>query len=137
MSEVQDNKNSEKAPPRRGRTAILVATGLLCVALVFLLGLYQFRTRAREPIDRVRNLSVPGTDTTIGEGILEFLDEHGVAVADEGFKPSWGAEEVDEGEWVVSYVFEVSRRSVWVSWRVGPGDEEVVPLDDLARQLTP
>lgn len=137
VSDELDTGRRTSESPWRGRAAILVALALSCVALVFLFGFYQFSTRAGEPIDEVRNRGIPGTDVTVGEGILEFLKERGVQVVDGGFKPSWGAEEVGDGKWVVSYVFEVGRRSMWVSWRVGPGDGEVVPLDDLARELVP
>ena len=118
-----------------GARILLIGAAVLCVVLVFLIGFYQFRSRAEGPIDEVRKRPIPGTDETIGEGILDYLLDRGIPVVSEGFKPTWGAEEVGDGEWVVSYVFEVGRQSRWVSWEVRPDRGEVVPRDDLARDL--
>lgn len=109
--------------------------GVLALALVALFGWYQFSKRAGKPIDLVRQHAIPGTDVTIGEGILDYIKGRGVKVVTEGFKPSWGAEEEPGGAWVVSYVYEVGRQSHWVSWRVYPASGRVVPVDRMARSL--
>lgn len=117
------------------RTALLVSAALGALAVVSMLGWYQFNHRAASPIDMVRARAVHGTDATIGEVILEFVKDRGTEVTVENFTPSWGAEETGEGVWVVSYVFEEGRRSRWVSWRVHTGSGKLVPLDAVAREL--
>jgi hypothetical protein len=126
-------------PQRRFTRPMIVLTlmvaGLLCVVMVGAAGWYQFARRAKEPIEIVRSHAVPGTDINIGEGIYGFIRDRGIKIVDEGFKPSWGAEEVADGVWMVSYVYEVGREANWISWKVYPGSGKVVPQDDLAREL--
>lgn len=103
--------------------------------LVAGMGFFQFGRRAAAPIDVVKSHDIDGTDVNIGEGILDFIGDRGFKVVNEGFKPSWGAEEVADDVWVVSYVFEVGRRSRWVSWKVNVDSGRVAPLDTLAGEL--
>lgn len=136
-----DEQRAEETPETRRRftrpmiVLTLVVVGLLCIVLVGAAGWYQFARRAREPIEVVRTHAIPGTDLTVGEGIYDFIKDRGIEIVDEGFRPSWGAEEIADGVWMVSYVFEVGREARWVSWKVYEGSGKVVPQDDLAREL--
>lgn len=120
---------------RRHRTLLLLVGAVVSLALVFGIGFYQFSYRARTPIDIVKNQPVHGTDVSIGDGILDFVKAQGVKVVSEGFKPNWGAEQVGDTEWVVSYVFEVGRQSHWLSWRVNTKTGTIVPRNALSRQV--
>ncbi len=116
-------------------TVALVLGALVLILLVAGFGWYQFRHRADAMIEVVKSHAIRGTDMNIAEGILDFVEDSGYKVVTDGFKPSWGAEEVSDGVWVVSYVFEVGRRARWISWKVDQGTGEVVPRDRLAREL--
>lgn len=113
----------------------LVVAGLLCVTVVGAVGWYQFAHRAKKPIETIRYHAIPGTDVNIGDGIYSFLESKGIKAATEGFKPSWGAEELADGVWMVSYVYEVGREAQWISWKVYTRTGRVVPQCDLAREL--
>ena len=128
---------AEQVQEKRGwrRTALYIAIGSVAILLVAVFGWYQFGHRGKAPIDTVKSQAMFGTDMTIGEGILSFLGESGIKVVNEGFKPTWGAEETAGGVWVVSYVFEVGRESNRVSWKVDTRTGRVTPLDNLARVL--
>jgi len=128
------SKRGEGKANRR-RVTILVVLGLLALVLVALFGWYQFGHRAARPIDTIRNHAIPGTDLTIGEGVLDFVKNRGIKVVGEGFKPSWGAEETEKDVWVVSYVFEVGRGSQRVSWKVYSRTGRVFPRGEMAREL--
>jgi hypothetical protein len=116
-------------------TVLLVCGAALCLVVVFGFGLAQFKHRAAGPIDIVRNAPIDGTDTSIGNGILDYLGSHGVKVVTEGFKPTWGAEQVSSDRWVVSYVYEVGRESQWVSWTVDMKSGGIQPGNALARRI--
>lgn len=118
------------------RSIIYACVGVACIALVFTFGTLHFRSRAAGAIDMVKNHPVTGSADTVAEGILGFLTSRGVEVSTEGFKPSWGAEQVDDSEWIVSYVFEVGRESHRVSWRVDTETGAILPRDAHARLLT-
>lgn len=124
----------EKRWSRRGRIVAL-AVGLALIAVVCAFGYYQFDHRASAAIEMVKSIPMHGTDVTIGEGALDFIKSGGVEVVSEGFRPTWGAEEVGDGEWVVSYVFEVGRESSWARWKVDARTGEVTPTNDLAREM--
>jgi hypothetical protein len=115
--------------------ALLLAAAFLAIAPVAGFGWYQFADRAQRPIDIVKAHKIPGSDSDIGDGILDFVKGKGVKVVSEGFKPSWGAEETGSGVWVVSYVFEVGRESRRLSWQVYPKSGRVLPKDALASEL--
>ena len=119
----------------RRSTVLYAAFGIIAVLLVTGFGWYQFAHRAAPPLDVVQTHPVPGTDTDVRERILDFVHGKGIKVVNEGFKPTWGAEETAKDVWVVSYVFEVGRESHWLSWKVYPKTGKVVPLDSLAREL--
>jgi len=129
------SSNTERRDSGGRHTAVLVIAAAVAIALVAGFGWIQFRNRARGPIETVKVHAIPGTDVTIGEGIGDFIADRGIKVATDGFKPSWGAEQTSNDEWVVSYVFEVGRRARWISWKVNPESGEVVPRDDLAGEL--
>ena len=114
---------------------LLVAVAFLSIALVAGFGWYQFADRAERPIGIIKTHAIPGTDTNVGEGILDFVKSRGIQVVSEGFKPAWGAEETASDVWVVSYVFEVGRESQRVSWKVYPKSGRVLPRDAIAREL--
>ncbi|MFH1149705.1 MAG: hypothetical protein V1748_04450 [Actinomycetota bacterium] len=139
MDEDEQPEDERAGTPRRFTRPMVVLTlvvaGLVCIVLVGAAGWYQFAHRAGEPIEVVRTHAIPGTDLTVGEGIYDFIREQGIEIVDLGFKPSWGAEEVADGVWMVSYVYEVGREAHWVSWKVYEGSGKVVPQDDLAREL--
>jgi len=124
-------------PPmsQRKKTVLLVAGALVALALVIILGAYQFGHRAQGPIDLVKALRVSGTDVTIGSSILDFVKERGIKVVSEGFRPTWGAEQVSDRKWVVSYIFEVGREARWASWRVDTVTGGIEPANELARQI--
>jgi len=119
----------------RWRTPLLVCGAVLSLAIVLTIGLFQFKHEASRPISMVKGLSIRGTDVTIGEGILDFIKSEGTAVVNEGFKPTWGAEQTGTDTWIVSYVFEVGRQSHWASWVVNTKTGAVSPSDGLASQL--
>lgn len=120
---------------RRSKTLAMVVVALALAVILGLFGWYQFSRRAEGPIDVVKQHRIPGTDRTIGEGILDFIEGEGVELASNGFQPSWGAEETGEDVWVVSFVYEVGREANWVSWEVDMRNEEVKPEDRMAREL--
>jgi hypothetical protein len=119
----------------RWRLPLLIVGAFVALALVVGFGLYQFRVRAKSPIDKVKTEAIHGTDVTNGDGILDFIKSKGIKVVSEGFKPTWGAEQVGDHEWVVSYVFEVGRQSHWATWRVNTNTGSVTPVNTLARQI--
>lgn len=119
----------------RRSTVLFAAFGIIAVLLVTGFGWYQFAHRAAAPLDMVQTHPVHGTDTNVREKVLDFVQGKGIKVVNEGFKPTWGAEETAKDVWVVSYVFEVGRESHWLSWKVYPKTGKVVPLDSLAREL--
>ncbi len=123
----------EKAGGRR--IILLIGVALVALLLAAGFGFYQFGHRAEAPIGVVKSHAIHGTDLDIGEGILGVIKDRGIEVLGEGLKPSWGAEEIAGNVWIVSYVFEVGRRSRWVSWKVYYDTGRVVPLDGLAREL--
>ncbi|MBU1669701.1 MAG: hypothetical protein KKF41_03005 [Actinobacteria bacterium] len=136
-----DEQRAEETPetPRRFTRPMMILTlvvaGLLCIVLVGAAGWYQFAHRAGQPIEVVRTHAIPGSDLNVGEGIYDFIKDRGIEIVDEGFRPSWGAEELGDGVWMVSYVYEVGREAHWVSWKVYERSGKVVPQDDLAREL--
>ncbi len=125
-------KNRDSPPRTR---AMLAAVAVVLLAAVALTGWHQWSRRAASPIDTVRKHRSEATGASIGESIHAYLLSAGTEIAEEGFKPAWGAEELEDGSFVVAYVFEVGRDSCWVSWRVHPGTGEVEPLDDTAGEL--
>ncbi len=114
--------------------ALAVAAAVLFAA-VALPGWYQWSRQAASPIDLVKEHPSEAAGTTIGAGIDSYLRSEGTEIVEEGFRPTWGAEEMEDGTFVVAYVYEVGRDSRWVSWRVDPGSGEVEPLDQAAREL--
>ena len=130
-------ESGEEIEEKAGSKRIILLIGIALVALLFAAGLgwYQFRQRAEAPIGIVKSHAIHGTDSNIGEGILGVIKDRGIEVLGEGFKPSWGAEEIAGDVWIVSYVFEVGRRSRWISWKVYYDTGRVVPLDGLAGEL--
>jgi hypothetical protein len=119
----------------RWHTPLLVIGALVSLALVVGVGSYQFSHRARVPIDIVRTQPVHGTDVNVGDGILDFVKSQGIKVVTEGFKPSFGAEQVGDDEWVVSYVYEVGRQSNRLSWRVNTRTGDILPRSALSRRI--
>lgn len=107
---------------------------MLLLSLGFF-GYYQFSRRAATPIDLVKKHRIPGTGENIEEGVESFLEDGGVEISRQGFKPRWGAEETGDDVWVVSFVFEAGREARWVSWRVYEESGKVLPVDDMARVL--
>lgn len=134
-SEPDDKEFGATKNASRWRLPLLIAGAVVALALVVGFGAYQFGTRARTPIDKVKIQAIHGTDVTIGQGILDFIKSKGIKIVSEGFKPTWGAEQVGDHEWVVSYVFEVGRQSHWASWRVNTKTGSVTPVNALARQI--
>lgn len=127
--------NKDRRDGTGRRVTVLVITATVCIAVVAGFGWRQFKRRADPPIGMVKEHAIPGTEVTIGEGIEEFVTDRDIKVADEGFKPSWGAEQTSNDEWVVSYVFEVGRQSRWISWKVYPKSGKVLPCGDFAEEL--
>ncbi|MHB8895921.1 MAG: hypothetical protein ACYC99_12215 [Candidatus Geothermincolia bacterium] len=119
----------------RKQTLLLVAGALVALALVIVFGVYQFGRRSSGPVNLVKAVPVHGTDVTIGDGILDFIKKSGIKVVSEGFRPSWGAEQVGDSEWIVSYIFEVGRQARWASWRINTKTGTVEPVDELARLI--
>jgi hypothetical protein len=117
------------------RLVALVVVAAVLFAAVAAAGWYQWSHRAASPIDLVKEHRSEATGATIGAGIDSYLRSEGTEIVEEGFKPTWGAEEMEDGGFVVAYVYEVGRDSRWVSWRVDPGSGEVEPLDRAAREL--
>jgi hypothetical protein len=121
----------------RRRTLLLIGGAAVCLALVIGLGYYQFGARAKAPIDLVKAKKLAGQDVTLGDGILDAIKAQGIEVVSEGFRPSWGAEQVGAHEWIVSFVFEVGRQAHWASWTVNTSTGTVKPRNELARTLYP
>jgi hypothetical protein len=119
----------------RRRTLLLLCGAAVCLALVVVLGFYQFGTRAKAPIDLVKSRKIQGTDVTLGQGILAAIKKQGVKVVSEGFRPTWGAEQVGAHRWIVAFVFEIGRQAHWASWTVDTASGTVRPRDELARKL--
>jgi hypothetical protein len=119
----------------RWRTPLFIIGALVSLALVVGLGMYQFSHLSGVPIELVKSRPVHGTDTNIGDGILDFVKSQGVKVVTEGFKPTWGAEQASDDVWVVSYVYEVGRQSNWLSWRVNTRTGSIVPRNALSRRI--
>jgi len=113
----------------------MVGGAVISLVMVIGVGYYQFGCRAARPIEIVKTKVIHGSDATIVEGILDFVKSKGIKVASEGFKPSWGAEQVSDSEWVVSYVFEVGRESHWLSWNVNTRTGSMRARDAFAREL--
>ena len=134
-SRWQKQKPEERSWAVRWRTPLLIGGAILSLAIVLTIGLFQFEHQASRPISMVKNEAIHGTDVNIGDGILNFLKSNGVKVVNEGFKPTWGAEQTGADRWVVSYVFEVGRQSHWASWVVNTGTGSIVPRDALARRI--
>lgn len=130
-------QSGEEIEDKAGGKRIILLIGIALVALLLAAGFgwYQFGHRAEAPIGIVKSHAIHGTDLNIGEGILGVIKDRGIEVLGEGFKPSWGAEEIASNVWIVSYVFEVGRRSRWTAWKVYYDTGRVVPLDGLAREL--
>jgi hypothetical protein len=131
----QSKRDEDGKLSTRLRALLLAAVAFVSLLLVVLFGWYQFSHRAKQPIEIVKQHAIPGTDTTIGEGVENFIKDKGVEIVREGFKPSWGAEETEKDLFVVSFVYEVGRESHWISWRVTLPSGEVKPVGDWAREL--
>ena len=127
-------ENAESSRPV-WRTVVQVGIAAVLLFAVAFFGWYQFAHRAKAPMDLVKEHRIPGTGETIEEGIEAFLEDGGVEIAREGFKPRWGAEETGSNVWVVSFVFEVGREAQSVSWKVYADSGEVRPSDEAAREL--
>ncbi len=125
-------KDRERSPRRLVALALAAAVLFAAVAV---LGWYQWSHRAASPIDLVKEHRSEATGTTIGSSIDSYLRSEGTEIVEEGFKPTWGAEEMEDGDFVVAYVYEIGRDSRWVSWRVDPVSGEVEPLDQTAWEL--
>ena len=130
-----ESKEGWRAGMWRWRTPLLVGGAVLSLAIVLTIGLFQFKHQAARPISIVKGLPIHGTDVTIGQGILDFLKATGTKVVNEGFKPTWGAEQTGGDRWVVSFVFELGRQSHWASWVVNTRTGSVTPRDELARRI--
>ena len=117
------------------KALLLSAVAIASLLLVVFFGWYQFAHHAKQPVEIVKLHTIPGTDTTIGEGIENFIRDKGVEIAGEGFKPRWGAEETGKNVFIVSYVYEVVRESHWISWRVIMPSGRVEPLGEWGREL--
>lgn len=130
LRQGEDGKASRKL-----KALLLAATGIAALLLVVFFGWYQFSHRAKQPVEIVKLHAIPGTDTTVGEGIEDFVRDKGQEIIREGFKPSWGAEETAKNVFVVSFVYEVGRESHWISWRVTMPEGKVKPRGDWAREL--
>jgi hypothetical protein len=113
----------------------IAAVGVASLLIVLFFGWFQFSHVAKRPIDVVKLHAIPGTDTTIGEGIENFIRDKGQEIVREGFKPRWGAEETEKDVFIVSYVYEVGREAHWISWRVAMPSGRVEPLGGWAREL--
>jgi hypothetical protein len=131
--QVKQDKDGKKSA--RLKAITLAALGAASLLLVVFFGWYQFSHRAKGPVELVKQHAIPGTDTTIGEGIENFIRDKGVQIVREGFKPSWGAEETGKNVFRVSYVYEVDREAHWISWRVIMPSGEVKPEGEWAREL--
>ena len=130
-----ESKEGWRAGMWRWRTPLLIGGAVLSLAIVLTIGLVQFKHQASKPISIVKGLPIHGADVTIGQGILDFLKSTGTKVVNEGFKPTWGAEQTGGDLWVVSFVFEVGRQSHWASWVVNTRTGSVTPRDELARRI--
>jgi len=130
-----ESKEGWRAGMWRWRTPLLIGGAVLSLAIVLTIGLFQFKHQAARPVSIVKGLRIHGTDVTIGQGILDFLKSTGTKVVNEGFKPTWGAEQTGGDRWVVSFVFEVGRQSHWASWVVNTRTGSVTPRDELARRI--
>lgn len=114
---------------------VMASIAVLLLFLVVLGGWYQWAHRARRPIDLIKQHVSRETGRTIDDAIEGFIRQQGTEIVGTGFKPSWGAEEVGDNEYIVAYVYEVGRESNWISWRVSLPSGEVTPLDDWANEL--
>lgn len=128
-----ERKNKGGKGPRH--TVWLIAGAVICLLLVAGFGFYQFSHRAAAPIDLVKAKTIKSTGAPIGKGILDFIKAQGIKVVSEGFKPTWGAEQISRDVWEVSYVFEVGRQSHWATWTVNTRTGSVQPRDALASQI--
>ena len=117
------------------KALLLAAIGIVALLIIVFLGWYQFSNVAKRPIDLVKQHAIPGTDTTIGEGLENFIRDKGQEIVHEGFKPKWGAEETEKDVFIVSYVYEVGREAHWISWRVTMPSGKVKPEGRWAHEL--
>lgn len=134
-SKWKKQKPEERSWVLRWRTPLLIGGAILSLAIVLTLGLFQFKHQSVKPISIVKGLKIGGTNTTVGLGILDFLKSTETKVVNEGFKPTWGAEQTGGDTWVVSFVFEVGRQSHWASWFVNTRTGTATPRDELARRV--
>jgi len=134
-SKWKKQKPEERSRVLRWRTPLLIAGAILALAIVLTIGLFQVKHQAARPISIVKGLKISGTNTTIGSGILDFIKSTGTKIVNEGFKPTWGAEQTGSDTWVVSFVFEVGRQSHWASWFVNTRTGTATPRDELARRV--
>lgn len=125
----------EKIRSRWTKALLLLLAAVICLAPVLLFGWYQFKHEAADPTQRVKKHESPLSGKPVSETILGFVKEQGVEIAQDGFKPTWGAEEISKDVWIVSYVFEVGRNATWISWEVNMKSGRVLPKDNLAREL--
>ena len=130
-----ESKEGWRAGMWRWRTPLLVGGAVLSLAIVLTIGLFQFKHQAARTVSIVKGLPIHGTDVTIGQGILNFIKSTGTKVVNDGFKPTWGAEQTGSDRWVVSFVFELGRQSHWASWVVNTRTGSVTPRDELARRI--
>lgn len=114
---------------------LLISAAIVFLAPVLFFGWYQFKNRAEDPIEKIKDHFIPGIEETIGEVILDFAERKDLDVEREGFKPSWGAEEISKDVWLVSYVFEVGRDATSISWEIDMKSGTVQPKDELAAEL--
>jgi len=117
------------------KALLLAAVGIVSLLVVIIIGWYQFSNVASRPIDLVKQHAIPGTDTTISEGIDNFIRDKGQEIVHEGFKQRWGAEETEKDVFIISYVYEVGREAHWISWRVTMPSGKVKPEGGWAREL--
>ncbi|MBN1289374.1 MAG: hypothetical protein JXA49_07050 [Actinobacteria bacterium] len=132
---MEEKHNPGKKTPSWLKSLVLLAAALGCLLPVVLFGWLQFQSRATDPINKVKRHESPIGGQAIDKTILEFVREEGLEVAEDGFKPSWGAEETEKDVWIVSYVFEVGRKATWISWEVNLKSGKITPRDGLARKL--
>ncbi|MBN2168510.1 MAG: hypothetical protein JW738_04640 [Actinobacteria bacterium] len=117
------------------KTLVLLTAALALLLPVGLFGWLQFQSRATDPINKVKTRESPISGETIDKTILEFIREEDINIAENGFRPSWGAEEIEKDVWIVSYVFEVGRKATWISWEVDMNSGNIIPKDDTADAL--
>lgn len=129
------NASNEKKKPPWLKSSLLLLAAVACIVPVLLFGWYQFKHETTDPLEKVKTHKSPLSGKQISDTILDFINEKRIEIAEDGFKPSWGAEEVSKDVWLVSYVFEVGRNATWISWEVNTRSGRVLPKDDLAREL--